>query len=883
MEKSTPTESRNPDHFILDDHDSDYESHYSPMLTPQSSQLGEVPDLPPSYEQAQAELEQQASNLQVYRVVLQDGSQHAARGEHDPSNEHLHVANGVRSGTTAPIPVLSGPQRDSTAAPIPAAGNHSPENPQGQGDVRPPASLLDTALSFAQHTPSEDTRFAPRLSQPVVIPQLILPHTSTSDNGGLPTFARAYSKPLHAHDISPQDFVAFLDGLNALAKAPINGEVVRDFLYRANTMFFVPRGLHVRISALGELIALLNRGSGARGNVDELMAKLMQEEEDIRASLTPGADGTGSADGITNAVKLSRTLEPLAATLLFEVPEAGAAAVALRAMIDRMGTLSLGNEAASPNGGNASREERPVTVHELSNDAASENTGLLLDIDRPSSPVPSYHTIPTEMSAQDFSTQRQPPSDEKRPMPNARTQSWQEWGEDIGKRWGDWGQDVGKRWGTWGENFGARAEYFGDDIGRRAEKWGEGVENKFAGPSKRGCYGKEKGRAGSVPFGSPFGPGHGPFARGGPFPHGGGPFPHGGGPFTRSDGPFGRPHGQGGCGSRPWSGAGYGGRAFGGRRGSWGGQGRRRGWNQHDRDGDDSGDESDSSSASSSSSSSDGSSRRDGRRSGEQRGRRSYHPDRGAVRGDHNPLASHPASSPMPGAFPPHPPPPPMPATPAVPSLPALPFGLTRPPMPGSFPAPPQPPSPHGHGRRGRRRDRKHKDATSKYTERITAIEEAAAAALAAGIPDSEIYAERTKALEKAALRLNKRMRKEVGHSEKKALKEVWKARVQGLTREDKKRMKQLWREHMGRGWRPRGVDARDEMEEMWKIWERVRDGVDGTEGQTQGIEIGARSGGERGSQVTQEVGITGVQTDKGVHREDKELMWVVVENLGGM
>ncbi|OCK78287.1 hypothetical protein K432DRAFT_383971 [Lepidopterella palustris CBS 459.81] len=130
-------------------------------------------DLPPSYEQAQAQTLSQAranyqslsiNDLQVYRLSLDPDaslppqfSPYQIQTQAQPANSQT-LRNSEGLGSTIPVTAIP----NSTAIPV-----H--QIPSSRVDAN--TILLNRALEFTQHVPDADARYAPRLLRKIAIPQ----------------------------------------------------------------------------------------------------------------------------------------------------------------------------------------------------------------------------------------------------------------------------------------------------------------------------------------------------------------------------------------------------------------------------------------------------------------------------------------------------------------------------------------------------------------------------------------------------------------------------------------------------------------------------------------------------------------------------------------
>ncbi|KAJ9668476.1 hypothetical protein H2201_001524 [Coniosporium apollinis] len=467
--------------------ESDFVSARSTPATSVSPHRHYIEDLPPTYEQVQAENLDPVGNeehhlsindhagvndLRVHRLVLDDNETYTLpSAEDDP-------------GPNAPA--------------------YSVSDPDGQ--------LLDQALQFARHQPDPDARYAARLGRRIVIPPLeISPFYGRNTNGGrnpttqkrgccgrnkrqtpsqsdstsssrggccqrrqasMPStschsrtslpftlspeepelsnqttipFARAYSKALHAHGISSTKFVAFLDGLNIVSSAspadlsspePSDSQpLALAYLSRANAAFFAPRGLQVRLATLSAIIDGL-----------DVPSKFSRTTLLARAA-SPTAD----------AIDRAQMLEPWVEPLDFSVPEPSAATIELRQMAAQ---LPVSNRRVQ-------RAESAPTIIHFTPPATGPN-GFPLDNKQP---FPSIQPASAPPRRQSTERPFPGPSNPSSPPPQ-HPETWQEWSQ----RWQTRALALGLQAEAWSRDVSAQADALGRTIALRAETYGRGVQ-----------------------------------------------------------------------------------------------------------------------------------------------------------------------------------------------------------------------------------------------------------------------------------------------------------------------------------------------------------------------------------------------------------------------
>ncbi|KAF2093365.1 hypothetical protein NA57DRAFT_61491 [Rhizodiscina lignyota] len=454
--------------------DSDFEQHDgNQILTPSSSRhLDGDDDLPPTYEEAQAE-----------------ALSHASTGDRSPASPNPNDLE-IRRLVLEPSQSTNNHPQGNTqnGFPTPARGATT-----GSAEANRINALLSDILSFSRNRPDADIRYAGQLARRIVIPPAYSPETTG--------FARAYCKGLHSHSINPGEFMMFIDGINTLlssAPSPIEAQqallhladpvgetpppasdILQRYFDRANATFFAPRKLQATLRTLPQLIYLLPlpRDRSERQIINKLR-KAVWKAEDAKVA--------------------SKALEPYTETLSWDVPAPA--------------SPTSNVFAASPD--HAELQRRPV-----GNSAGPEQqTGTIptqpgnRDTVFTNSSLPSYHTIDparaqptTAATAPPLDTVEEGSQDGYNPGQQGQqgavdpyAQSWADWGdninrywsrwgEDQGNRWDRWGETQGRKWGKWGEDFGRKWGERGENLGRRAETWGENVgrrlERRFTGDS----------------------------------------------------------------------------------------------------------------------------------------------------------------------------------------------------------------------------------------------------------------------------------------------------------------------------------------------------------------------------------------------------------------
>ncbi|EON67215.1 hypothetical protein W97_06468 [Coniosporium apollinis CBS 100218] len=469
--------------------DSDFVSARSTPAVSVSPHRYDFEDLPPTYEQVQAE------GL-------------------DPVEDHEHYSLADNHAGANNLRVHRLVWDDNETYPLPTAEDDAEPNAPAYTATDPTLQLLDQALQFTRHQPQPDVQNASRLGRRIVVPpletstgfarstnsscststqkrgccgrnkrqavsesdsvpssrggccrrrQASVPSSSCRSRTSFPSapsredpefsnqatipFARAYSKALHAHGISPAEFIAFIDGLNTLSLAspaeslafePSDSQsLALAYLSRANAAFFAPRGLQVRLATLSAIVDGL-----------DVPSKFSRTTLLARAT-SPTAD----------AIDRAQTLEPWVEPLDFSVPELSAATIELRQMAARL-PLS---------GRRVQRAESAPTVSQFAPPTMGPN-GFPLDNKQP---FPSIQLapalLPPRPPAGRSLTSPSPSSPETAP-PHPET--WQEWTQ----RWQTRALALGLQAEAWSRDVSAQADALGQTIALRAETYGRGVQ-----------------------------------------------------------------------------------------------------------------------------------------------------------------------------------------------------------------------------------------------------------------------------------------------------------------------------------------------------------------------------------------------------------------------
>ncbi|KAF2494251.1 hypothetical protein BU16DRAFT_583194 [Lophium mytilinum] len=376
-----------------DDSDSEFDHvEHTPLHSPGGP---DYDDLPPSYEQAQAQALEQARNgppshspndLQVHRLVLDPAPDpdYSIPESTPPQASHAQsTRNAGRFGNTVPVIEVPG----STQIPV----HQIPSSPPD-----PSTALLNRALEFTQHAPDADLQYAPRLTRTIAIPQerlspsdsdnsAALPghddhhgrhgrhghrgrrggprgprgrrshwqqdstrdstsETLAADQGLLPTqFLRTYAKALHAHSIRPAEFACFLDGLNILCTSTA---ATPESLLSSSTN----NATSSSTSLVDTYIARCNETFFApRG----LRVRLSSLSSLISALKIPTDQGQKAAavasalDTFTDAAQHANALYPWIERLELDIPEPSSSTLALQAMGERVRAQAEASSRAS--------------------------------------------------------------------------------------------------------------------------------------------------------------------------------------------------------------------------------------------------------------------------------------------------------------------------------------------------------------------------------------------------------------------------------------------------------------------------------------------------------------------------------------------------------
>lgn len=471
-------------------------------------------DLPPSYEHSQAQALDQVLEgappsddleIPVHRMTLGDHDQ----GQQHPSAFNLPEAlltEALAFANEAPPPKSNRPPRLSRRIALPCVSD--PADPAGQ-QTRILLEGLRTSLSrttTASSLKSADSD--PAGTMPGAFPtgdrcsrsRKAQKKEAKNASPSAVSFARAHGAILDSHDVTPAAFAAFLDGLNvlcALANSTLDSllhppvspdqehpmsSLVSAYLAHANTSYFAPRGLHVRLSGTRALLAQLEAAKPQRAMKDLAMNR----------------DAEARVDGLAAAARRSEQVERVRVRGL-PAPADGARRLA-----------GLAAEIASAMSSEATGEMTAGTTGEMTTGTtgapfptAAVRNGALSGDAPPYEPGTGGHS--------------QFPGDHKQPMPPQPSQPPQtpqppqaaRQHPPPGQTWADWGAS----WETWGEDLGRRLERWGEDLGRRAEEWGQNVERQWGhgppwppggapGPSSRCGAGFRPSRPGCGSWGA---------------------------------------------------------------------------------------------------------------------------------------------------------------------------------------------------------------------------------------------------------------------------------------------------------------------------------------------------------------------------------------------
>ncbi|KAF2758553.1 hypothetical protein EJ05DRAFT_354823 [Pseudovirgaria hyperparasitica] len=568
-----PFTPRSTTHYESDSEFGDSAQH---IHTPEASEDGpHYDDLPPTYEQAQASVPS-GNGSSLYRAppaetrVQPDGdvgdlqrSFSLNRMVYDDSlpiplssNQNTHVSGrGNVSRDNIPVDdTAAGQQSNIAVNQLPSYGSVTSgvRNAQPAQQHRDPReNILEQALSFTLTEPDPDVQRAPELSRKIAIPPSSLVNGSTQ-------FLRAYSKALNFHAINPEQFAAFIDGLNVICRLEgfssenaaefDNSEcLLASYLAGANEGFFAPRGLKVRLSDLRSLLAALGMLNEER--ISQVLLSIRSFESDPKQK----------AD----------VLNPSAEPLSFDVPEPGSQTIALHAQAAHLAPRRSNTVSAR-----SVQESVPESTVYHSAQSELPATRSVQELPNPAIHSPVQNDVPHHVHSE-LPAEREPLELDAGPVPNSpsnhphaprpleanpvrdtpesasgkNNQTLAAWGEDFGARIGKWGEQFGQDMAKKGEAFGQAAAQHAEELSRHlassAESSAQGARRGYGnrwGPSMGGPFGR-------APFGGPFGavcrPG-GPFGRS-PF---GGPF--GTAPFGGSAGPYAGRGGAWGGGCRPY-------------------------------------------------------------------------------------------------------------------------------------------------------------------------------------------------------------------------------------------------------------------------------------------------------------------------------------------
>jgi len=247
-------------------------------------------DLPPSYDQAQAQAVADArhgitpidpSRLEAHRLTLNEGPNEPEVWEYRVRREESDVADDHE-----PAPEYGSPPTYWTstvsiqhvASPEPTLVGQTPSRPPADAD--PSSSMVDQALGFIQHAPPANAH-ASHLLRLIAIPQLSGSGQQQVLHDDSVHFLRAYPEVLASHGIRPVDFMAFLDGLNAMGSALPDPDAAFSpknlmdlYIRKANKRFFCPRGLFVSLQSFTTLLRKLDIPSNQRQRASAIATTL---------------------------------------------------------------------------------------------------------------------------------------------------------------------------------------------------------------------------------------------------------------------------------------------------------------------------------------------------------------------------------------------------------------------------------------------------------------------------------------------------------------------------------------------------------------------------------------------------------------------------------
>lgn len=501
---------------IADGSDTDFDP--TPIHSPAGPQYD---DLPPSYDQAREEAVVDAQNgvtpldasrLEAHRLTLNEGPnepevwEYRIRGEevdntyeHEPAPEY---------GSAPPHLAVTVPIQHVERSENIAAEQLGSRLAQQESDNRQISEMFNQVLEFTSFESAIDAKY-------LSLPRLIaLPPIGSSSQQSLHEepvqFSRAYVQILQTHSFHPEDFVDFLDGLNAFCNAfhakatdllPENGlssaskNLVHEYLDRANERVFHPRALHISLRSLATLLNDLDI-SIDQGQRSGLIATIL--------------------DGNSSVQQRAEALYPRIEKLDFNVKPPSPRILSIHEKCDRLCASRPIKGIARDHGRTTSPGTQP---HEASDSA---------DSDPPHSfPEPSEwrngsqrsegrenhsqgpHNFPASGPSGHYNPDPpafeppQPPSFGRafhapRPGQTRSANEWEtlgrdmgNWGEACGKSMGKWGEEYGRSMGKWGEQLGRSVGAWGQDFGRNAGAWGQGVGRGWAGqaaPTGNGSY-----------------------------------------------------------------------------------------------------------------------------------------------------------------------------------------------------------------------------------------------------------------------------------------------------------------------------------------------------------------------------------------------------------
>lgn len=504
---------------IADDSDAEFDP--TPLQSPRGGP--DFDDLPPSYEDAQHQAVSDsrngvtpldASQIEAHRLIHNEESdgpeiwEYRIRGEEiDEAAEHEQAPE--YEGTSVPVQHI----QNSESVPV---GRTGATRPTANAAPVLMSDLTARALEFAQGQPTADSQYAPELTRGIAIPRLgrSTEHQEVGNSGPI-QFLRAYAKTLHAHSIQPAEFMAFVDGLNAICIASStdydiqlsriesedpSSDLVREYIRAANERYFAPRGLRVSMQSLYVLVDALDIPI-SRGQRNAVMATVLGP--------------------ITTPERRAQALHPWIEALETNVPALSPQSTTLYDMAGRLRQKPDGGSATNAtNATNSYREleheDPPHSIPEAP--AARDHTGHGISCGGrrhgrgrgghrggPCTPFgPSRHgpsgapgngplgppgNGPFGRPGRGFPGGRgrarghgPPPFAHTRGTASAgssvqTTNEWAALGQNLGKM----GEEFGRRMGDWGKQFGKQAEVWGQDVGKRANAWSGDVNARNSG------------------------------------------------------------------------------------------------------------------------------------------------------------------------------------------------------------------------------------------------------------------------------------------------------------------------------------------------------------------------------------------------------------------